>query len=130
MTVYLVDVVVVQKEDNTTSLIIMITLPLACVSIMMVFVAYLCVRSHQELKSSPVTAKNTSQHFVDIVASNVSIGAQKALRTSSTATEEPQLCDNSQPYEQIAEERYTERKTKIYSSPNGSDKMYKQVTFV
>lgn len=116
-------------KDNKTKLIIMISLPLSCVVIMLVFISYLCFRSHEEMKSMRLEDKKTSQHFVDIVANNATVDAESSEivqayekhlkeRTKEVAIEEDK------------DDIYKERRKRAYSSSNGKEKMYKQVTFV
>ncbi len=131
--------------ENNTKIIILITLPLACVSIMMMFVGYLCFRSHQEIKSLPEEERKCSQNFVDVVSNNTSVGTE-GLTSPLKESEEVQNEFDNYPVrkknnndiikkaeslpDRSSERKYTERKKRTYSSPNGSEKMYKQVTFV
>lgn len=73
--------------------------------------------------------KKTSQHFVDIVANNATVDAESSEivqayekhlkeRTKEVAIEEDK------------DDIYKERRKRAYSSSNGKEKMYKQVTFV
>ena len=118
----------------------MITLPISCVIIMMVFVAYLCFRSHEEMKATAMDDKKISQHFVDIVANSATVATQEteiaqayseaikkgAIKKTNDKNGNEQLTKENE----TAEEKYKERRTRTISTPNGKDKMYKQVTFV
>ncbi len=113
----------------------MITLPLSCVAIMMMFVGYLCFRSHQEIKSLPDTRRKVSQHFVDVVSNTASIGTEKLIHSptqgkDTVQTDNDRENSNDESKESKEPEKYPERRTRAYTSPNGSEKMYKQVTFV
>ena len=124
---FLAEVVPVDKDDKT-KLIIMVTLPMSCVVIMLVFISYLCFRSHEEMKSIRVEEKKISQHFVDVVANNATVAEEKpdiveAYQEHLKEREEENL-------EEENDAKYKGRRNRAYSSPNGEGKMYKQVTFV
>ena len=107
----------------------MITLPLSCIVIMLVFISYLCVRSHEEIKSLRVEEKKISQHFVDVVANSATVapqnngvedGYRKRLKTR----------EDVQNAKEETEEGDEEGPTKPGLSQKEGGRMYKQVTFV
>ena len=117
------------KKDSKTKLIIMITLPLSCVVIMLVFISYLCFRSHEEIKSLRVDEKKISQHFVDVVANNATVAPQKN-GVKEAYEEKLRECVEVLKSEEENNGGYKERRKRLRSSLEGGGKMYKQVTFV
>eukprot|EP00795_Rhopilema_esculentum_P010543 gene10543-19272_t len=119
--------VVPVKEDNRTKIIIMVTIPLSCVVIMLIFISYLCFRSHLEMKVLRAEEKKISQHFVDVVANNATVAAHDSdIAQQYEGNDVAEQQDSREEYI----DRYKERRKRTYSAPNGKEKMYKQVTFV
>lgn len=81
------------------------------------------------MKSIRLEEKKISQHFVDVVANNEAVQAEK---NDVVQAYEDHLKEKTRKIvkEQALEERHLERRKQSQSSLNGKEKMYKQVTFV
>jgi len=116
------------QNNSKTKLIIMITLPLSCIVIMLLFISYLCFKSHGEIKSLRLEEKKISRHFIDVVTNSASVAPQKSTIEEAYEEQVKEHVDGLNAKEQA--EDHQPRRKRVHSTQNGKERMYKQVTFV